>query len=88
MDCDDRTLRMNPTEMKQHDICVVGGAGHVGLPLSIVFASKNRRVLIYDLNIELMNTIRSGRPGSAVRITLAGNGVSGSGQRTVPSSAT
>ena len=52
---------MNPTEMKQHDICVVGGAGHVGLPLSIVFASKNRRVLIYDLNIELMNTIRSGR---------------------------
>jgi UDP-N-acetyl-D-mannosaminuronic acid dehydrogenase len=61
MDCDDRTLRMNPTEMQQHDICVVGGAGHVGLPLSIVFASKNRRVLIYDLNIELMNTIRSGR---------------------------
>jgi UDP-N-acetyl-D-mannosaminuronic acid dehydrogenase len=43
------------------DICVVGGAGRVGLPLSIVFASKNQRVLIYDLNQESMNVIRSGR---------------------------
>ena len=43
------------------DICVVGGAGHVGLPLSIVFASRNQRVLIYDLNQEAMDVIRSGR---------------------------
>ncbi len=43
------------------DICVVGGAGRVGLPLSIVFASKKRRVLIYDLNRESMDVIRSGR---------------------------
>ena len=43
------------------DICVVGGAGHVGLPLSIVFATKNQRVLIYDLNHEQMDIIRSGR---------------------------
>jgi UDP-N-acetyl-D-mannosaminuronic acid dehydrogenase len=43
------------------DICVVGGAGHVGLPLSIVFASKGQRVLIYDLNEEVMATIRTGR---------------------------
>jgi UDP-N-acetyl-D-mannosaminuronic acid dehydrogenase len=43
------------------DICVVGGAGHVGLPLSIVFASKNQRVLIYDLNQASMDIIRSGR---------------------------
>ena len=61
MDCDDRTLRMNPTEMKQHDVCVVGGAGHVGLPLSIIFASKNQRVLIYDLNERSMDVIRGGR---------------------------
>jgi UDP-N-acetyl-D-mannosaminuronic acid dehydrogenase len=44
----------------QADICVVGGAGHVGLPLSIVFASKNRRVLVYDVNLKAMDTIRSG----------------------------
>ncbi len=43
------------------DICVVGGAGHVGLPLSIVFASKNQRVLIYDLNQNSMDVIRSGQ---------------------------
>ena len=28
---------MNQSEA---DICVVGGAGHVGLPLSLVFTSK------------------------------------------------
>ena len=43
------------------DICVVGGAGRVGLPLSVVFASKKRRVLIYDLNQQSMDIIRSGR---------------------------
>lgn len=43
------------------DICVVGGAGHVGLPLSIVFATKNQRVLIYDLNQSSMDVIRSGQ---------------------------
>jgi len=43
------------------DICVVGGAGHVGLPLSIVFASKGQHVLIYDANEEVMETIQCGR---------------------------
>jgi len=33
----------------------------VGLPLSIVFARKNQRVLIYDLNQVVMNTIRNGQ---------------------------
>lgn len=48
-------------EQSPADICVVGGAGHVGLPLSIVFASKNQRVLIYDLNQNSMDVIRSGQ---------------------------
>lgn len=43
------------------DICVVGGAGHVGLPLSIVFATKNQRILIYDINPQAIEAIRSGR---------------------------
>jgi UDP-N-acetyl-D-mannosaminuronic acid dehydrogenase len=43
------------------DICVVGGAGHVGLPLSIVFAAQKQRVLIYDLNQNSMDVIRGGR---------------------------
>jgi UDP-N-acetyl-D-mannosaminuronic acid dehydrogenase len=53
---------LNSKEMRpKAAICVVGGAGHVGLPLSIVFASKNQRVLIYDRNLEAMNTIRKGQ---------------------------
>ena len=27
--------------MKKYDVVIVGGLGHVGLPLGIVFASKN-----------------------------------------------
>ena len=33
----------------------------MGLPLSIVFASKKRRVLIYDLNQQVMDVVGSGR---------------------------
>jgi len=43
------------------DLCVVGGAGRVGLPLSIVFAAKGRQVLIHDVNQQCMDVIRSGR---------------------------
>lgn len=43
------------------DICIVGGAGRVGLPLSIVFASRGRRVLLYDINENVMQLIRAGR---------------------------
>lgn len=43
------------------DLCVVGGAGHVGLPLSIVFAAKGLHVLIYDLNKKALETISRGQ---------------------------
>lgn len=43
------------------DICVVGGAGHVGLPLSVLLASKGKRVLVYDLNEEALEHVRAGR---------------------------
>ncbi len=43
------------------DICVVGGAGHVGLPLSIVFTTKDQRVMIHDLDRKTMDFIRGGR---------------------------
>jgi len=42
------------------DVCVVGGAGHVGLPLSIVFAARGLRVLIYDINERALETIERG----------------------------
>jgi UDP-N-acetyl-D-mannosaminuronic acid dehydrogenase len=43
------------------DICVVGGGGHVGLPLSLVFAAKGKRVRIFDINRKTIETILSGR---------------------------
>jgi len=43
------------------DICIIGGAGHVGLPLALVFARAGKRVLLYDLNRQALDTIRSGR---------------------------
>ena len=45
----------------QFDLCVVGGAGHVGLPLSIAFAAERRRVLVYDLNPKALAVIAQGR---------------------------
>ena len=42
------------------DICVVGGAGHVGLPLSIVFAHRGQRVCAYDIDRRALDTIAGG----------------------------
>lgn len=48
---------MNQSET---DICVVGGAGHVGLPLSLVFASKGQRVRIFDISQRALDVIARG----------------------------
>lgn len=42
------------------DICVVGGAGHVGAPLAIVFADRGYRTLIYDKSVAGIEAIRKG----------------------------
>ena len=44
----------------KQNICVVGGAGHAGLPLSIAFASAGQDVIIYDLNAAAMDDISKG----------------------------
>ena len=44
----------------EYDICVVGGAGHVGLPLAVAFAEKGQRVLIYDINDSVLKRIAAG----------------------------
>ncbi len=43
------------------DICIVGGGGHVGLPLALVFADKGLRVIIYDINRQTLDTIAAGK---------------------------
>lgn len=42
------------------DIVVVGGLGHVGLPLGIVFASKGMRVCLYDLDPRRAKMVEKG----------------------------
>lgn len=43
------------------DICIVGGAGHVGLPLAIVLADKGHKVSIYDINEKVLGIVASGQ---------------------------
>ena len=48
-------------EQQDYDVCVVGGAGHVGLPLALAFAAAGQRVIINDLNTAAMAEVESGR---------------------------
>jgi UDP-N-acetyl-D-mannosaminuronic acid dehydrogenase len=45
----------------KYDAVVVGGAGHVGAPLSIVLASKGFRTLIYDISRLALDTLAGGK---------------------------
>lgn len=42
------------------DVCIVGGAGHVGLPLALAFAHARQQVLVYDTNEPAMAFIKGG----------------------------
>ncbi len=42
-------------------MCVVGGCGHVGLPLALAFAQAGLRVGIYDIDHDAVEMIHSGR---------------------------
>jgi len=42
------------------DVVILGGAGHVGLPLALSFANTGMRVGIFDLDIKALDSIRAG----------------------------
>ncbi|MBX9686405.1 MAG: nucleotide sugar dehydrogenase [Candidatus Obscuribacterales bacterium] len=42
------------------EVCIIGGAGHVGLPLALAFAKSGKSVLIYDINEESLRRIAAG----------------------------
>lgn len=46
--------------MSAFDVCVVGGAGHVGAPLAIVLASKGLRAAAYDIHPTYLDTLARG----------------------------
>ena len=68
----------SPVSAFDFDVVVVGGCGHVGLPLAIAFADRGLRVGIYDINELAVKTILSGelpfREDGASRGAAAGAG--------------
>ena len=43
-------------------ISIIGGAGHVGFPLGLIFSSKGYKVNLIDKNIENIKKINNGKP--------------------------
>ena len=65
--------------MGRVDVAVVGGCGHVGLPLALAFAGRGLRVAVYDTSQRAVEMVNSGRmpfqePGAqeALAAALAG----------------
>lgn len=46
--------------MYEYDVAVLGGCGHVGLPLGLVMADSGAKVVLYDLNEKAVERVRSG----------------------------
>jgi UDP-N-acetyl-D-mannosaminuronic acid dehydrogenase len=53
-------LEQSASTHYEHDVVVVGGAGHVGLPLAVAFASRGLRVCIFDVNQSAVETVNGG----------------------------
>src|SRR6478735_11690670 len=57
----DRPAAVRAVTAKTADVTVVGGAGHVGIPLVLSFAAKGLTVNVNDLNEQTLATLKSGR---------------------------
>jgi UDP-N-acetyl-D-mannosaminuronic acid dehydrogenase len=44
-----------------YDVCIVGGCGHVGLPLALCFAKEGKRVAIFDINEQSVAAVAAGQ---------------------------
>src|SRR5215472_9896049 len=44
-----------------YDVVVVGGCGHMGLPLAIAFADRGAKVAVYDTSSQAIGTVNNGR---------------------------
>src|SRR5271156_5433223 len=45
----------------ERDVVVIGGGGHVGLPLAIAFADRGARVAIYDVSEQAVKAVNAGQ---------------------------
>ena len=64
----------------EHDVVVVGGCGHVGLPLGLAFAESGLDVVLYDTNSDVVDVVNGGAmpfaeigaPETLTRVLAAG----------------
>lgn len=59
--CQRATERNYPDCVSKTSVVVVGGCGHVGLPLAMVLASKGLNVVSYDINTSVVAQVNAGR---------------------------
>lgn len=45
----------------RYDLCIVGGAGHVGLPLGVTFANSGAKTVLFDINEPWLKQIEEGK---------------------------
>src|SRR5439155_23053232 len=55
-----RTTSDDPSLGTDLDLVVLGGAGHVGLPLALAFADSGIRVGIFDLAVDKLDRLSKG----------------------------
>ncbi len=54
-------FRAQPATVQNADVTVVGGAGHVGIPLVLALAERGLRVNVNDLNEHTLEVLKAGR---------------------------
>src|SRR5438445_2179915 len=61
-----------PVMNSSHDVIVVGGCGHIGVPLGLAFADRGLTVELYDVNDEAVEQVNRGEsPVSEPEVTDA-----------------
>ena len=58
---DTRPAPAAPARTGEADLTIVGGGGHVGIPLVLAFAQAGFRVNVHDLDCAVLETLRAGR---------------------------
>lgn len=61
MNIAERPSAVREANARTADLTVVGGAGHVGVPLVLSFAAKGLTVNVHDVNEETLATLKAGR---------------------------
>ncbi len=50
-----------PNSNLKYDICIIGGAGHVGLPFGVALANAGVKTALFDINRDALEKIKAGK---------------------------